>query len=64
MKLISNLLRSLESGLILVRVQDGDRGGSEELAGGVLKYVEEKRRSDSAASCKGNEGIRLNPYEY
>jgi hypothetical protein len=26
-------------------IQDGDRGGREELAAGVLKYVEEKRRA-------------------
>ena len=42
---------------MLIYSQDGDRGGSEELAGGVLWYVEEKRRSD-------NEGIRLNANQY
>jgi hypothetical protein len=29
--------------LIPIWIQDADRGGSEELAAGVLKYVEEKR---------------------
>jgi len=37
----------------------GDQGGSEEPTQAYSEVRREERRSDSAASCKGNEGIRM-----